>query len=270
MCFFLSHSFVDLAMCFGSLSCWNTHPRPIFNTLALTVHDSVHFPFDAVKFSRPLTRKTLPNNVSTSMFDSGDGVLGVIDSIPPPPNTASWVDAKELDFGLIWPQHFSHSSPLNHWETSDSPVHVLSWAGGTLRALQDFSPSRRSVLPIVFLVTMVPAALRSLTRSSRVVLGWFLTILMISETPDLACSTRPKEIDSYFVFLSFANNSTNCCPLLPKLLGDGLVAHSSLVYVYNLVPDILGQLFGLGHGGEFGIWLIASVDRCLLKVTSLD
>ncbi|KAK6305180.1 hypothetical protein J4Q44_G00239600 [Coregonus suidteri] len=42
---------------------------------------------------------------------------------------------------------------------------------GTLRALQDFSHSRRSVLPIVFLVTMVPAALRSLTRSSRVVLG---------------------------------------------------------------------------------------------------
>ncbi len=54
---------------------------------------------------------------------------------------------------------------------------------GTLRALQDFSPSRRSVLPIVFLVTMVPAALRSLTRSSRVVLGWFLTVLMIIETP---------------------------------------------------------------------------------------
>ncbi len=30
------------------------------------------------------------------MFDGGDGVLGVIGSIPPPPNTASWVDAKEL------------------------------------------------------------------------------------------------------------------------------------------------------------------------------
>ncbi len=54
---------------------------------------------------------------------------------------------------------------------------------GTLRALQDFSPSQRNVLPIVFLVTMVPAALRSLTRSSRVVLGWFLTVLMIIETP---------------------------------------------------------------------------------------
>ncbi len=111
MCFFLSHSFVDLAICFGSLSCWNTYPRPIFNALAgfnalaLKVH--VQRPFDAVQLSCPLSRKTPPkHNVSTSMFDGGDGVLGVIGSIPPPPNTASWVDAKELDFGLIWPQHF--------------------------------------------------------------------------------------------------------------------------------------------------------------------
>ncbi len=113
MCFFLSHSFVALAVCFGSLSCWNTHPRPIFNALAgfnaqaLTVHGPVHRPFDAVQLSCPLSRKTPPkHNVSTSMFDGGDGVLRVIGSIPPPPNTASWVDAKELDFGLIWPQHF--------------------------------------------------------------------------------------------------------------------------------------------------------------------
>ncbi|KAK3572056.1 hypothetical protein QTP86_022290 [Hemibagrus guttatus] len=34
MCFFLSHSFVALALCFGSLSCRNTHPRLIFNALA--------------------------------------------------------------------------------------------------------------------------------------------------------------------------------------------------------------------------------------------
>ncbi len=39
--------------------------------------------------------------ISTSMFDGGDGVLGVIGSIPPPPNKASSVDAKEMDFGLI-------------------------------------------------------------------------------------------------------------------------------------------------------------------------
>ncbi len=42
MCFFLSHSFVALAVCFGLLSCWNTHPQPIFNALALTVHGPVH------------------------------------------------------------------------------------------------------------------------------------------------------------------------------------------------------------------------------------
>ncbi len=151
ICFFLSHSFVALAVCFGSLLCWNTHPWPIFNAgfnaLALTVHGPVHRPFDAVQLSCLLSRKTPPkHNVSTFMFDGGDGVLGVIGSIPPPPNTASWVDTKELDFGLIWPQHFHP---------------VLLWIIGKLQTglsmcfleqgdLQDFSPSLRSVLPIVF------------------------------------------------------------------------------------------------------------------------
>ncbi len=50
----------------------------------------VHRPFDAVQLSCPLNRKTPSKyNVSTSMFDGGDGVLGVIGSIPPPPNTTS-------------------------------------------------------------------------------------------------------------------------------------------------------------------------------------
>ncbi len=48
------------------------------------------WPLNAVTSSCPLSRKTPPkHNVSTSMFDGGDGVLGVIGSIPPPPNTAS-------------------------------------------------------------------------------------------------------------------------------------------------------------------------------------
>ncbi len=43
-----------------------------------------------MRCSCPVPRKTPPKrNVSTSMFDGGDGVLGVIGSIPPPPNTAS-------------------------------------------------------------------------------------------------------------------------------------------------------------------------------------
>ncbi|KAK3526251.1 hypothetical protein QTP70_020399 [Hemibagrus guttatus] len=58
-------------------------------TQDLTVHGPVHCPFDVVQLSCPLSRKTPPkHDVSTSMFDGGDGVLGVIDSIPPP-NTAN-------------------------------------------------------------------------------------------------------------------------------------------------------------------------------------
>ncbi len=89
-----------------------------------------------------------------------------------------------------------------------------------------------SVLLIVFLVTMVSAILRSLTRSSSVVLGWFLTVLMIIETQQgeiLHEAPDRGRFDTYFVFLPFANNRNNCCHLLTKLLGDGLVAHSSLV-----------------------------------------
>ncbi len=151
MCFFLSYSFVALAVCFGSLSCWNNHPRPIFIALAgFNAPDGpVHRPFDAAQLFCPLSRKIHPKyNVSTSMFDGGDGVLGVIGSIPPPPNTASWVDAKELDFGLIWPLHFH---PVFLWIIGklDRPVHVLSWTGDL----------------------------------AGVVLGWFHTVLMITETP---------------------------------------------------------------------------------------
>ena len=67
-----------------------------------TVHGPIHSPIDAVESSCTLGRETAPkHNVFTSMLDSGDGFLGVIFSIIPPPNAASRVDAKELDFGLI-------------------------------------------------------------------------------------------------------------------------------------------------------------------------
>ncbi len=130
-----------------------------------------------------LSRKTLPkHNVSTFMFDGGDGVIRSkaellllqtrrVELMP-----KSWI--------LVSADHntftqFSSESLANF--RRDCTCAFLS--RGTLRALQDFSSSRRSVLPIVFLVTMVPAALQSLTRSSRVVLCWFLTVLRIIETP---------------------------------------------------------------------------------------
>ncbi len=80
MCFFLSHSSVGLAVCFGSLSCWNTHPRAIFNVLAgfnvlaLMVHGPVHRPFDALQLSCPLSRKT-PQSI---MFPPPCLIVGMV------------------------------------------------------------------------------------------------------------------------------------------------------------------------------------------------
>ncbi len=133
MCFFLSHSFVALAVCFGSLSCWNTHPRPIFNALAgfnaLAVNGPVHRSFDAVQLFCPLSRKTSPkHNVSTSMFDGGDGVLLGIGSIPPPPRR---VDLKPKSSILVSSDHntftqFSSESLANFRRACT----CVFWAGG--------------------------------------------------------------------------------------------------------------------------------------------
>src|SRR4029434_5661123 len=110
-----------------------------------------------------------------------------------------------------------------------------SLSRGTLRVLQYFKPLRRSVLPMVFLVTVVPAALRSFTSSPCVVLGLFCTFRYRYRTRGyLAWSPRPRAMDSCLVLLPFMNNSTNSCLLLTKLLADGFVSHSSLVQVSNL------------------------------------
>src|SRR4029434_9959236 len=126
-------------------------------------------------------KETAPkHNVSTSMLDGGDGVIF---SILPPLNAASRVDAEELDFGLIGPHSVSQSS-LESFKCSltnfRQPCTCASLSRGTLRALQDFKPLRRSVLPMVFLVTVVPAALRSFKSSPCVVLRLFCTFRMIT------------------------------------------------------------------------------------------
>lgn len=67
------------------------------------------------------------NNVSTSMFDGGRGVLGSI----PPPNTTSWCQRARFWYHLT--TTLSPRPPLNHsdvpWQTSNGPVHVLSVQG---------------------------------------------------------------------------------------------------------------------------------------------
>lgn len=121
----------------------------------------------------------------------------------------------------------------------------LSCSLETLRFLQDFNPLCCSALPMVFLVTVVPATFRSLTNSSSVVFRWSGTLLI---RQDFAWSFRPSEIDS-FRSLPFPNNHTNSCYHLTKFLDDGPVANSSLAQLYNPVTNILWQLFGHARGG---------------------
>ncbi len=130
----------------------------------------VHRPFDAgAVWSCPLSRKNTPkHNIFHLMFDGGDGVLGVI---------AAFLLLQTRRVELM-----PKTSIWSHLTTTLSPRSPQSLANfrraftcaflsrRPCGRLQDFSPSRHSVLPIVFLVTMVPAALRSLTRSSHAVL----------------------------------------------------------------------------------------------------
>lgn len=75
------------------------------------------------------------------------------------------VDAKELNFSLIWLQHFSEwiiCSPAKlRWTCICSFLNI-----GTMRGVEVFSPLQCSVLPMVFMENMVPAVFISLTSSS--------------------------------------------------------------------------------------------------------
>ncbi len=111
---------------------------PGFNALALTVHGPSIVPLMRCSCPVPLAE------VSTSMFDGGDGVpWGLGQHSSSSKTQASWVDAKELDFGLIWPPQFH---PVLLWIIDfrrACTCAFLSW--GILRVLQDFSPLRRNV-----------------------------------------------------------------------------------------------------------------------------
>ena len=58
ICLFLSHSFVALAVCFGSLSFWKTHPRPILTEgsrlLPKISRYMATFIFPLIRWSRPV------------------------------------------------------------------------------------------------------------------------------------------------------------------------------------------------------------------------
>ncbi len=165
---------------------------------------------------------------------------------------------------------FSHaSSGSSRWSLAN-----FRWAWtcavlsrGNLRTLQDFNPWQCSVFLMVTVETVVPSLFRSLTKSSRVVLGWSLSFFRIIDTPRGEILHGAPVRGRLIVILNslpFSNNCANSCCLLTKLFAYCHVAHPSLVQVYNFVPIFLSQLFGPAHSGEVGVWLIECVNRCLL------
>ncbi len=163
--------------------------------------------------------------------------------------------------------------PLDHPDGLLQTIFRRAWTCAglsrvTLRALKYFNPWRCSVLLMVTVETVVPALFRSLTKSSRVVLGWLIPHLSqdhwYSTRRDLAWRHSPREIDSHLEFLPFSNNYTNSCCLLTELFAYCPVAHPILVQVYNFVSSVLRQLFGLVHSGVVGVRLIECVNKCLL------
>lgn len=81
----------------------------------------VHRPCNGVKSTSTLSRETIPkHNVSTSVLDGWDSVLGVLVSTSVPPNMTSRVDAKELNVGLT----SNHMLIINH-----SGVHLQASDG---------------------------------------------------------------------------------------------------------------------------------------------
>jgi len=213
----------------------------------------VHLPCNTMKSSNTLSRETAPeHNVSTSVSHSQHFSSSKHDKL-------SWCQRAQF-----WSNLTTALSPkpsrnhLNvHWQTSDGPLYMCLLEQGILIHCGIV----RNQWFTWWLLSQI--ALRSLISTTRVFLGWSLTFLMMIIW-DLAWRSRPRVIHGYFVFLTFPNNGTNSCLLLTKLLADGLVAHFSLVQVYNLVPEVIWQLFGLAHGGgNVGMEDTDSVDRFL-------
>ena len=164
--------FVALAVCFGSLSCWKTHPRPIFSALTegrrLSPKISWYmapFILPSIRWSHPVPLvKKHPQSIRfpPPCFTVGMVFLGLysaflflqIRRVELMPNSSILVSSP------------SPKPPPDHpgvlWQTSDGPVHVPSSAEEP-SACSRILTLHGVVLLVVLFVTVVPTAFRSLT-----------------------------------------------------------------------------------------------------------
>ncbi len=161
-CFLRSHSFVARAVCLGSLSCWKTQPRFIFNALA-----------DGRRFSLKISRYMAPFILSfTQISRPGPFAEKQPQSMmfPPPCFTVGMVffgcnsaffllQTRQVEFLpksyiLVSSDHMTFSQSSSGSSKCSLANFRRAWtctglSRGTRLALQDLSPWRRSVLLMV-------------------------------------------------------------------------------------------------------------------------
>ena len=133
ICFFLSHSFVALPVCFWLLSCWMIHPRPIFSALTegrrLSPNISwcmAPFILPSIGWSRPVPlAEKHPKSIRfpPPCFTVGMVFLGLY---------SVFIFLQTRGVELMPNSSISPKPPPDHpgvlWQTSDGPVHVPSSA----------------------------------------------------------------------------------------------------------------------------------------------
>ncbi len=110
-----SHSFVILAVCLGSLSCWKVNLRPSLRSWALWRRFSSRislylavliFPLDCNQSSCPCSWKTPPqHDVATTMLHCWDCIGQVMSSAWFSPHIPLRIKAKKFYLGLIRPEN---------------------------------------------------------------------------------------------------------------------------------------------------------------------
>ncbi len=272
-CFLRSHSFVARAVCLGSLSCWKTQPRFIFNALA-----------DGRRFSLKISRYMAPFILSfTQISRPGPFAEKQPQSMmfSPPCFTVGMVffGCNSAFFLLQTRQvEFLLKSYIDHMTFSQSSSGSSKWSlvnfrrtwtctglsRGTRLALQDLSPWWRSVLLMVAFVTLVPALCRSFTRSPRVVLGFLLTVLVIILTPrgEILRGDRGRLSVVLYVFHVLIIAPTvdfftpSCLPIADSVFPAW--CRSTILFLVSFDSSLVLAIV------EFGVWLFEVVDRCLL------
>ncbi len=175
---------------------------------------------------------------------------------------------------LVSSEHNTFTQFSSESLTSDiSTCAFLS--SGTLRALHGFSPSRCSVLWIGpscldIIDEILPCSSGLIPHRSHDhwrVLGWFLTFSWSLRLHEVRSCMEPVILCFFYLWII----RTDCYHLLTELLGDGLEAHSSFVGLQSC-PWHPWTALGLGHAGEFGLWLIDCFcgQVSFIQVTSWD